>query len=191
MVRFSTGHKASLGAVAFAALYNGVLPGCDDNSSLATIAFDGATGYNALPRVLALDNIPSRADGNDTILILNRIGGSLMTKTDAIGAIQGILYDDATIAHSFTATSDSCQLVSSLTNQFPRVAPRFEQIITAGRSGWIRLWSVSDAGLLGAMINSNANANAIDDASNGGHNLHTLTLTTKSAYVIPVFPPSC
>jgi uncharacterized repeat protein (TIGR01451 family) len=192
-VRFSSGHRANLGAVAFAALYDGVLPECDDKSITATIAFNGTTGYNSLPRALALDNIPDRASGNDTMLILNRISGDLTTRANTLEAIFGILYNDTENAFSFTVAAGSCQFRSSLTNNFPRTTPRVEQIIPDGRSGWMKLWLSSDAGLLGAVINLNRNANSSPNAFNGGHNLRKLTLASGSldTYTIPVFPPNC
>jgi len=52
------------------------LPACDGNSVTAELKFDG-TAYNRTPAALALDNIGSTADGNDTLLIINRIGGNL------------------------------------------------------------------------------------------------------------------
>lgn len=36
------------------------------------LVFDGTTGYHRLPLVLAVNNIPARADSNDTLLIINR-----------------------------------------------------------------------------------------------------------------------
>src|SRR6185436_19230558 len=47
-VKFTTGHAANLGAEAFAALFNGTLPGCDANSTTASIDFNGVVGagYN-------------------------------------------------------------------------------------------------------------------------------------------------
>ena len=74
-VKFSSGHAANLGAEAISALAGG-LTACNQNSSTATLAFDGIS-YTTVPHVLAADNIGSRADGNDTLLILNRIGGNL------------------------------------------------------------------------------------------------------------------
>jgi hypothetical protein len=82
-------------------------------------------------------------------------------------------------------------LASSLSNTFPRTTPRFESVIPAGRSGWLKIWSQSDIGILGAMINANANAGAQANAFAGGHNLHKLTLSTTNSYTIPIFPPSC
>ena len=94
-VKFATGHQANLTADAAAAL-NGlqISPPCDDNSFLANLRFDGFS-YNLLGRVLALSNIPDRASGNNTMLILNRIGGNLGIGASTLGTVFGILYDDS------------------------------------------------------------------------------------------------
>ena len=190
-VKFTSGHAANLGAIAFAALYDGVLPGCDGNSVTAALNFTGAFGgYNLVPAVLALDNIGSRADGNDTLVVINRVGGNLGIGASTIGTIFGLLYDDAENVLSFSV-SGSCQLRNSISNNFPRTTPRFETFIPAGRTGWAKVFSqTGTVGLLGAAINTNPNAGSSAGAFNGGHNLHHLTLTTAT-YVVPVFPPSC
>ena len=192
-VKFSSGHAANLTAEAFSALFNGVLPGCDGNSVSATLPFDGVvgSGYNLAPAVLADDNIPSRADGNDTLLIVNRFGGNLAIGASTLGTLFGILYDDAENPLSFNFTG-SCQFRSSLSNNFPRVAPRFENFIPAGRSGWLKIYNLTAAiGISGAAINFNPNAGTAANAFNGGHNLHKLTLTAAATVVIPVFPSNC
>ena len=190
-VKLTTGHAANLGAEAFSALYAGVLPGCDANSTTATLNFNGLFGgYNLVPAALAGSNVPSRADGNDTIVILNRIGGNLGIGASTLGSLFGIFYDDAENSLSFTF-SGSCQFRNTFSNAFPRLTPRFETFIPAGRSGWFKVFQqTGTVGILGAMINFNANATAAANAFNGGHNLHKLTLTTSS-YVVPVFPASC
>ncbi|MCG3159817.1 MAG: hypothetical protein JMDDDDMK_00837 [Acidobacteria bacterium] len=192
-IKTTTGHAANLGAEAFAALYNGVIPGCDGNSITATLAFNGVvgSGYNQAPLVLALSNIPSRADGNDTLVVLNRFGGNLAIGASTISSLFGLLYDDAENVFSFTLSSGACQLVGSISNTFPRTVPRVETVIPAGRSGWAKVWLASGAGLLGAQINKNENAGAAANAFNGGHNLHKLTLSPSNSYTIPIFPPSC
>ncbi len=187
-VKFQSGHTANLGAQAVSAIAGG-LPACDANATTATLNFDGRS-YNVLPRVLALDNVASRADGNDTMLVVNRIGGNLATGASTLGTLFGILYDDAENGLSFSVNG-GCQLRGNLSNTFPRTAPRFEQFIPAGRSGWLRLYSQSDIGIVGAAINFNANAGAQANAFNQGHNLHILTNTANTSVVIPVFPPSC
>jgi len=190
-VKFATGHSANLGAVAFAKLTEGNVLSTD--GSLAAIFFDGAAldgSYNRAPRVVALDSLGSRADGNDTLLILNRVGGNLGTGAATLGALFGILYDDSETAFSFTF-SGGCQFRSSISNTFPRTAPRVDSILTKGRVGWIKIYSQSDIGILGAAINLNANAGTSDSAFSGGHNLHHLTLSAAANYIIPVFPPGC
>ncbi|MEK7832685.1 MAG: hypothetical protein AAB401_16450, partial [Acidobacteriota bacterium] len=135
-VKFSTGHSANLGAEAISALAG--VAGCDGNSVTAQLDFNGVA-YDQVSHVLALDNIGSRADGNDTLLILNRIGGNLGTGAGSLSSIFGIFYDDAENALSFTF-SGGHQFRSSLSNNFPRITPRFETFIPAGRSGWFKLW---------------------------------------------------
>jgi hypothetical protein len=73
-VKLSSGHAANLAAEGFAALAGG-LPACNGLSVTALLSFDGAS-YNRAPRVLAASNVPSRADGNDTLIVLNRFGAA-------------------------------------------------------------------------------------------------------------------
>jgi hypothetical protein len=185
-VKVQEGHQANLGAEAFAAL---TVPACDGNSITAVLLFDGIQ-YNKVPRVLAVSNIPSILDGNNTRLIVNRVGGSLVSGAGSIGPVFGILYDDQEVSHSWSA-SWGCQRVVQLNNDFPKTTPRFDQVIPAGQTGWMKFWAVADIGILGAVINRNPNAGTASGAFNGGHNLHKLTLSAVSTYVIPVFPPSC
>jgi hypothetical protein len=192
-IKTDSGHQANLGAEAFAALYGGlgspVLPGCDGNSITANVTFDGVL-YNRVPRVLAVSNIPSILDSNNTRLIINRIAGSLVSGASTLGSLFGILFDDQETPHSWNATG-SCQRVAQLNNDFPKTTPRFDQVIPAGQTGWMKFWSPSDIGILGAVINRNPNAGTAAGAFNGGHNLHKLTLSAVNNYTIPVFPPSC
>ncbi len=188
-VKFTSGHAANLGAQAFAAIPGG-LPLCDGNTVTSSITFDGVS-YNRVPRTLAASSFGSRADGNDTLLILNRIGGNLGIGASTIGTLFGIMYDDAESSVSFSINGN-CQLRSSLSNNFPRTTPRFETFIPAGRTGWLKVYSQStDIGILGAQINFNPNAASSAGAFNQGHNLHALTLSATNTYIIPVFPPSC
>ncbi len=188
-VKFTSGHAANLAAEAFAALPGG-LPACDANANTAALNFDGIS-YNRTPATLALDNIGSRADGNDTLLIVNRIGGNLGIGASSLGTLFGIFYDDAEAALSFSVTG-GCQLRNSITNNFPRTTPRFETFIPAGRTGWLKVFNQTGAvGITGAAINFNPNAASSAGAFNQGHNLHHLTLNNQMSYIIPVFPPSC
>src|SRR6185503_2801583 len=94
-IKLELGHQANLGAEAFAALFQGPWPECDGNSVTAVINFNGQpTAYNRVPRVLAVDSIGSTLDGNVTRIIINRVGGSLLTSANSIGQIFGELFDD-------------------------------------------------------------------------------------------------
>jgi len=197
------GFSANLGAEAIAAERDNPYEAIS-GGSLAVLYF-GLGYYNRLPRVLAVDNIPSRADGNETLLVVNRIGGAnLATSGNAVGRLFGILYDDAENAFSWTFNANICQLRAVISSSFPRTVPRVESVIAAGRSGWMKFYSTSTtdlsgfglsaanpASLLGAAINKNANAGSQSNAFNGGNNLHKLTLNPTDLIIIPVFPPNC
>ncbi|MGE0129916.1 MAG: hypothetical protein AB7U82_17680 [Blastocatellales bacterium] len=193
-IKRQDGFAANLGAEAFAALYYGILPGCDANSSTATLNFNGVvgSGYNQAPRVLAVSNVGSRANGNETLLIINRFGGNLATGASSTGTIFGLFYDDAENSFSYTFPVAGCQVRGVLSDTFPRTVPRLSTIIPSGRSGWTKFYNLgNDVGLLGAVINKNENVEGDSGAFNGGHNLHKLTLSSTNTLVIPVFPPSC
>ena len=190
-IKFSSGHAANLPAESIAALSSSSLI-CDESSPIATLNFDGIS-YNRLPRAIAVDDIPSRAEGNDTMVILNRIGGNLGLGTSTLGTMFGIVYNDAENTSSFNLTG-GCQLRGSLSSNFPRTTPRLEQFIPAGKSGWMRLWipgNDGNKGITGAVINFNPNTATSATAYNQGRNLHKLTLDTTNSFVIPVFPPPC
>ncbi|MGE0131124.1 MAG: DUF11 domain-containing protein [Blastocatellales bacterium] len=188
-IKLSSGHAANLGAEAFAALIANPA-GDDQTTPTATLNFDGVN-YNQAARALAVDNIPDRASGNNTLLIVNSFGGNLATGASALGAIFGLLYNDTENGFSFNIAPGVCQLRSVLSASFPRTSPRFDQVIPAGRSGWMRLWTTSDTALSGAVINFNGNADRSAMSYNQGHNLHKLSLTSAASLTIPVFPASC
>jgi uncharacterized repeat protein (TIGR01451 family) len=188
-VKLTAGHAANLTAEAFAAL-PGAAPNCDAASATAELLFDGVS-YNLAPRVLAADAIPSPADGNSTLLVINRLGGSLATGASTLGDVVGLLFDDTENAFSFNFSSSRRQLRQTLSAAFPRTTPRFPVVIPGGRSGWMRFWRATAGALLGALLNSNPQVSANAAAFNGGRNLHKLTLTSAASVTIPVFPPPC
>lgn len=188
-VKFASGHAASLGAESYSALFNGVLPGVEANAVSATMAFDGVR-YNAAPRQVALDHFRSPAEGNSTMLILNRFGGSLAVGAATLGSLLGVLYDDVENAFSFQGRG-GCQLRVLFSDDFPATTPKLSQAIPAGRMGWLRLMTRDEEALTGAVINFNPGA-ATDKrgAFNGGRNLHHLRFGSAT-FTKPVFPPSC
>ncbi len=188
-VRLASGHEADLPAEAVAALYgatNALLPGCNASSTMATLMFDGSS-YNQVGGRLAWDSLYSPANGNESLLVINRIGGDLRTGAAALGTLFGILYDDAETPHSFSLTG-GCQIRQVLSDSTPHTVPPFSTVIPAQRTGWLQLSSFSGFGLLGAGINFGATT--ASGRFTGGHNLHKLSYTTDS-YIIPLMPPLC
>ncbi len=180
LVRFEQGHRAYLPALGISAL-TGQLPSCTDSSVTATLNFDGVR-YNTLPRTLALDSLPSRANLNETMLIVNRLGGDLSTGTSRLESIAGLLFDDQESAQSFVLTGGTCQLIGILGNNFPRTSPRYDTVIPTGRTGWMKMSQINDGAISGAMINHST------IGFSQGHNLHVLTTTSTASLTIPVFP---
>ena len=186
-VKFASGFHGNLKAECIAAI---TPPSCDPNASTATLNFDGVT-YSQLPRVVALDNIPSAQDDNSTMLVLDRIGGDLGTGLGPLGSIFGLLFNDTETAFSFTFNGNACQIKQTLSNTFPRTAPRFDTVIPSGRSGWMKLWPTSGIAVVGAMFNLNPNAASSSSAYDGAHGLHALKLQPNASFTIPIFPPGC
>jgi hypothetical protein len=184
-------HAANLGAEAFAALFaRPVCPAPDSNS--VVLNFNGvesltAATYNQAPRVLALDNFASPADGNNTILIVNTVGGDLGGTVPSVGQTFFIVYDDAENPASATLNLARCQNSITLNNAGIRTAPPLTSLVPSGRSGWLKFSATNPArAILGAAINANP-----ETGFNGGHNLHKLTFVPSVLLTIPVFPPAC
>ncbi|HKX32928.1 MAG TPA: DUF11 domain-containing protein [Blastocatellia bacterium] len=181
-IKTSSGHSAILGAIAVQAI---APPTCTVADTLSTINFDGVQ-YARLGRTLALDNVPSVADGNSTLLVLNRIGGDLTSTATALGPIFGLAFDDQELGFSFNFNPSLCQLRAVLSDDFPRLTPRYSDVVPAGRSGWIKFGLQSEGAMVGVMLNANPN----QDGFRGGHNLHNLTLGNTSL-TIPIIAPPC
>jgi len=192
--------SANLGAIAFAALYdsssvsnrlsNGfwVIPtGVSSDGVTVAITFGGH--YNSLPRTLAVDNIPSLAGGDRALLILAMPANSYVTGGSAglTSGTFGLLYDDAEQSQSFQLNpATGCQNANVLGNSYPRTAPRFETVIPAGRTGWMKIYRTGDTGFVGSVIVSNIGGRGVN--FHGGHNLHVLTLAGQQTATLPVFP---
>lgn len=208
-VKFKSGQAANLLAEPIGIINRpfapNVVPG--SGGSLVDLVFDDKS-YEVLPSGLALNNLPSALDKNETMLILNRIGGNLGEQVSTIGTLNGLLYNQSERGFSFVLRSSQCQLVQILNDGFPRTAPSYTKIIPAGTSGWMRFFTVDTVdnspqgnsndprAILGAMINF-PNSGAIMPEVNGapgkdfhqGHNLHRLTIAPVTKLRMPVIPP--
>lgn len=213
--------QANLGAMAFSArqVYRGVVANQWDpwaDGAIAPITNDGraflaygqyrdpndATAphalYDMIPNRLAIDNIQSPVDGNNTLLIAHSTQGRV-DFAGGMGIITGLLYNDTEKAFSYQTNFPSCIEVRQLNDSTIRVPTGYSKVIPAGRTGWMTLQSaanvagVPNLGLLGATIVSNTKVNTDKAAFNGGHPLHFLSLKANPGFAIPVIqsPISC
>jgi hypothetical protein len=114
----------------------------------------------------------------------------LTRQAETIGEFTGWLFDDLERGFSFSARG-GCQFRQMLSNNFPRTAPRFTQILPSGHAGWMKLAGASDIGITGAVFVLNDNAKTNTYAFSGGRNLHKLRLTDSARIALPVFLPKC
>jgi hypothetical protein len=201
-VKFMSGHEANLLAEPMT-IFNharsyAVVGG--SGSSQVDLIFDDE-GYEKLPSELAVNNIPSALDQNQTMLIINRIGGDLGDQVATIGGLNGLLYNQAEKGFSFTLRANGCQLIQTLSDGFPRTAPSFTKVIPMGSSGWMRLFTADKVdntpqgtandprAILGAMINLNS-LGPHSKGFNQGHNLHRLIKAPVTKLRMPVIPPA-
>ena len=181
-VKRSDGFRGSLPAVAVSALYTGTIAGCSGASVTAGVPFDG-TSYNRLPRVIALDNFPSRGDGKSTLLVADRLGGNLTGTVAPLGRLYGTMYDDAENKTFWSLPAGGAQLDAVLQNGVPTIPPPFETFVPAGRTGWAKLRIYpSDTPILGA---------AFFTGPTGSVNLPVTTLSPATTLTIPVTAPNC
>src|SRR5262249_7045370 len=89
-LKFASGHEGNLGAEVVGAIED---LRCNDVSPLTTLNFNDIQ-YGRLPATIAVDNIQSRVDGNDTLVVINRPSGNLAIGADTLGTVGGIMYSD-------------------------------------------------------------------------------------------------
>ncbi len=183
-VKLKTGHQAHLNAIAFDALVDA--PGePDEFEENITLNFNGLK-YDFAPRVLSIQNIASPADAN-TILVVNRFGGNL-TNTQPVGVFGGlsaVLYNDVERAFNVGLNGEVCQSRNELRDGYPRVLPRFSQILPTGRTGWMRFSASNGTGIIGASLTYSPTT-----LRNGGTNLHQVAMMDRESYVISVTAPT-
>ena len=151
----------------------------------ATIQLDG-TQYSLLARTLAVDSIMSLAGGDRTMLIINGIGGNLVSGATTLGKMNGLLFNDTEQGISFSVTEEA-HLSEVLNSNYPRSTPHFSSIGPAGPSGWLKIWSqLTDIALAGVRLSSNPAHGSYGD----GINLYKLTVAPVSL-TVPIVIPNC
>lgn len=187
-IRSASEHGGRVNALAVNALFEGVLK-YDQNSTnndldAVSINFDGRA-YGQLPRALTLDKVASPADGNDTRLVVNRIGGNLASRGATVGALSGSVYSDAGRRFSFTTKADSCQLETSLAD----ILPTASTAIPAGATAKIELADASRDIAGGGLVGMALNANNRSESFASARNFEPLVLSSQVSLLIPVGVP--
>jgi hypothetical protein len=192
-------YRATIPAIALAKLTaTNVL---SDDGTLAALFLDGVplTGsYSTVARVLQVTDIPSAQDRTATLVVVNRIGGSLApTKTAALlGNFGGNLSNDLGASAAIGTVLGTPQFVTELNDGFPAV-PNFSSMVPAGHTGSMKLFSPSDIGVFGAVLygQSGKPGKKIKARKvrrpDGGVNMRALTTTQSASIVIPVRPAIC
>ena len=181
LIKLESGHRANLAALSIAAL-DREPAGCSLTTPTVTLSFDGLH-YQPLPTTLAASHLPSPRDGQQTLLILVRIGGNLGTGGSTIGAVYGWIYDDLEQPARFGLSIGRRQLRSLLNDSFPRTTPRLSTLIPPSRSGWMRIAQRDGGALIGALLVASSGEQR---GIVGGRLLHTLGLTTSVDLVMPL-----
>ncbi len=150
--------------------------------------------YDAVPNRLAIDNIQSIADGNNTLMILHSTQGT-QVQVGVIGNLAGQVYNDTERGYSYQLKDFRCLEAKLINADLIRIPTTYSRVIPAGRTGWMYLQSpmnnlagMPNLGLLGATIVSNAKSNTDKAAFNGGHHMHFLSVKENPGFAIPVFP---
>jgi hypothetical protein len=181
LVRLESGHRANLAALSIAALDREPAL-CSLTAPTVTLSFDGLS-YQPLPTMLAASHLSSPGDGQQTLLILVRIGGNLGTGGSTIGAVYGWVYDDLEQPARFGLSIGRRQLRSLLNDSFPRTTPRLSALLPPSRSGWMRIAQRDGGALIGALLVASSGD---ERGMVGGRLLHTLSLTTSVELVMPM-----
>ncbi len=175
-IKLASQHRANLPGVALS-LLDQALSDCGQVSELRV---NGS-------RVLA-GTMMSFDDGFRELLVITRIGGSLLAGTSNLGELGGLVFNDAEQGFSFSLNVSRRQLYEEIDSTFPRTTPRVTSIVSSGRSGWFKVWRVSDGAIIGTQFVFNPRQGI--QGFTGGRNLHQLS-TTVATLTVPVFPPGC
>ena len=137
----------------------------------------------ALPRQLALDQVPSPQDNVDRMLIINRIDGDLTggnSRMPAIGALQGEMFNDRGTRFLFHTSANQGSQATIFTRDFLAFNLRF---LPSGRYGWLRLRPTGEGAITGAVLFFTRNPqNGTRTPAPGSYNLRHLTNTQATLY---------
>jgi hypothetical protein len=157
-ITLASGHRATLGALA--------------------VPINSYAHYSALPRQLALDQIPSPSDGIKQMLVINRIDGSLYSGMPAIGTLKCDMFNQDGALFSFTSRSLGPQARTYFYN-LPEPGTNTDYLynyLPAGQYGWLRMRPTEAGAITGAVLYFRDTGGTTVPYP-GGYNLRHLTKT--------------
>ncbi len=155
-IKLASGHLASLGALGVPMNANG--------------------SYAALPRELAMDQVPSPLDDAKRLLIINRIDGDWMSGISPIAALQSDVFDDHYVRGRYVSSNQGPQAAIFASNLITNPNPG--NYYRVGRYGWLRLRPVGVGAITGAVLFFNRNpSTGVTSPALGSYNLRHLTNT--------------
>ncbi|NDD64357.1 MAG: lamin tail domain-containing protein, partial [Acidobacteria bacterium] len=176
-LKLGSGHSANIGVFSIRAIEADPFL-TDQVAAAGELIFDG-NHYQRLPSMLAVSHLPSPTTASESLLIVDRLEGSLISGLQTIGDLRGTVYSDLESAHSFAVNSSRRQLRLPINDRTPRVTPRLSAIIPAARAGWMKFARTNVGAIVGAILDRNGNGRA----------LHFLDLAEEAVIEFPLTAP--
>lgn len=186
----SSGHSArNLSASSYQALFPEGTSIPAENYA-ATLNFDGIS-YSKMSRTLLFDSVPNPAAGNEVLLVVNSMSGSLVDgQFSFLLPFKGLWYDRKTPAAFYPFSlgiTGGQNFFGGIESFFPSTTPAFSQILAGGKNWQMVVRSANDVGVSGIWLNHNA----AKQSATGGGQLTPLALTGTAQIVMPAFSIFC
>jgi hypothetical protein len=172
-IRETDGRLATLQAIGVAKVSPGGV--ASGGEGTAILSFNG-TEYERLPSSVGLDSFNSQVTDSTQVNLFVPASNLLSGIPDSTTRVFALLYDD--VEHVFsTSISVACYTTFNVSSL--RITGGINNIVPAGRTGWIR-FEASGRPILGY-------AHTRGPVFNGGHNLHVLKLLGNYEITVPAF----
>ena len=178
-IRLASGHADTIDAVKIEAL--SATPAVA--GAITNLNFDDVN-YSKVPSRVSVDPVFSPADGNRTLIAINRIGGSLVSGAAPIGGV-GLIFNNTTQQNRSFSFSGLGQALLITTINTPRVGGGLGTFIPSGTTA---KFEFAGAGISGAFIHLNSVKKG--KQLNFGDNVNVVTVAAATLE-IPVIAPTC
>ena len=179
-IRLASGHADTIDAVKIEA--RSATPAVA--GAITNLNFDDVN-YGKVPSQITVDPVFSPADGDRTLIAINRIGGSLVSGVNPVGGIGNVSNNTTQQSRSFSVFSGTGQYFLITATNSPRVPGTLGTLIPAGDTA---KFEFGGGGISGAFIHSNSVKKG--KQLNFGGNVNVVTVAAATLE-IPVIAPTC